>query len=1303
MRKILSLLMAVAFLFGGATSMWADSSTKTEGFEKATAGTNYQSTVTISEDDSDCGIGWKIYYGTPSTNDKISGNNSVQMRYYNNKDDRGYVQSTTAVEGLSNVAFKARVSSLDMKLTVSYSADGSAWTALATNVALEKTGAQGVKEFNYDIPSGGKYIKIEVAEGSTKPSSGNIKLIIDDVVFTYTASDPEPESTVKTIYCKCEQSWWKKDGAAVAAHYWKDGGEGTTWPGVRMTAVDGETDLWKIDVDLAKYEKIIFVRVNASGDIADWGAKSGDQTIPTDDKNLFTITSTSEVWGNPGVEGTWSKYDAGSTPEPPTPAEKDSIFFVNVPGWDKVNVHLWGGTAAATTWPGVAMTKLGDDDKINGFDVYKYVADKGAYKNCIFNDGTNQTADLDWTSGKYFCDGKWYAKADIPAPAVPLQGNIWKVTDKTPVIAGSHYIDETLLKVDGVYATTLKPNTRTIAGEDFTHAIQVRTDGYPSADNLVGKEKEGSTSLVITAKENVDVTFYYNRQVVGEGGTENDNKDLIVFDQAAITTKLTGVFTIAEILEGGNYLNATKKLALKKDHVYTVTASGTTIQLHGIKLEEHIPNMEIAGQWDVKEDESWVVNHMTLADDAKTASYEVELAKGDYEFKVLKDGAWLTKANDGAYGLHREWPGVAGVKDDAANNLKVTADAAGTYTFTWTFENDSIGITFPAPETPAKFYVTGDSALIVDAGYDKAKAWNADAIKSEKDTIELSLKGGQDYQLQVVVGDAWKGYSDLSVKADGLTPGGEYGNNICFKLKEAGKVKVVYFVKEDKLSFELMGDFYVAPKKDLFLVPNQWAEGEAKMAAWTWSKDGAISAFTEFFAPKAEGNDTLVAKVLAEADSIIFVRFNKDATEPKWNGGEGYQWNQTPNDSIQWEKGIFTITNALEGGYFWAGTWDVYTPEPPATFYITGNAALVGEDLKWNAQAVKATASTYTFVGLHANTEYLLKVIEDGNWDGGKVYGYSNLSEKAEGLSADHDDNIVFQLAEDGDVTVTYYWEEVVEDVWGMTFKVEGNFYVAPKKDLFLVPNQWAEGDAKIAAWTWSKDGSVNAFTEFFAPKAEGNDTLVAKVLAEADSIIFVRFNKDATEPKWNGGEGYQWNQTPNTVIMWDKAVFTILPGGDYMTNGTWDAYIPTPARLADGFYLIGQKGWDVAALSADLLFEANPENTSEYQLTVNLVKDEGIKVVRVESDVIKQWYPDGEGNDYKVDADHEGLKTIYFKPEYDSNWAEFGGYFYIEKNTSTAIDSTAADTKAVKAIRDGQLLIIRDGKTYTVQGVVVR
>lgn len=773
-----------------------------------------------------------------------------------------------------------------------------------------------------------------------------------EVTYEAAGGGDDPAPTTRTLYCKVAQSWWKTDGAAVGIYAFKGEEHNAAWPGERMTLAENETEVWTATID-AKYEKVIFVRVNASGNIADWGAKTADLTLADAGENdLYTVTSTTAVWGAPGVTGEWSKY---SPSEPPAPAEPDSIYFVNVPGWDNLRVHLWGGTAAGTTWPGVEMTKLGEDDQINGYDVYKYVADKGAYTQCIFsNNGENQTVDLNWTSGKYYYDGAWYAKADIPEPipaAVPLEGNIWKVTAETPVRAGSHYIDEALLKVDGVYATTIKTNARTIAGEEFTHAIQVRTDGYPTQDVQAGKEKTGSTSLIITAKENADITLYYNRQAVNESATENDNKDLIVFDQADIKTKVTGVFTIDQILEGNEYLNATKKIALKKDHVYTVTASGTTLQLHGIKIEEHIPAMQIAGAWDVK-DEAWVVNNMTLAGDAKTATYEVELSKGDYEFKVLKDGAWLTKANDGAYGLHREWPGVAGVTDDAANNLKLTADAAGKYIFTWTFANDSIGITFPAPE-PTK-----------------------------------------------------------------------------------------YFLK------------------------NNWDGAET----WTW---------------KEMTNDN-GSYILAE---VVF-------------GGEGVNINTAESDE----------------GASWIDAEDIET--------------------------------------------------------------YYNLS---------------------------------------------------------------------------------------YEPA----------ILGALDTVVFI-FDPEAVNT-------YEGESGLSAIIL-----------------GKYVAPVPQPV-LADGFYLIGKiggvEGWNVADLKAEQKFAPNLENPVEFMLDVTLAEGDELKVVNVLNNEITAWFPGDGSSNFVVTAAYAGEKTVYFRPDQQGGEGWHYGCIYIAPNQGTGISNTAVEGKAVKMIMDGQLLIIRNGKTYNVQG----
>ena len=129
---------------------------------------------------------------------------------------------------------------------------------------------------------------------------------------------------------------------------------------------------------------------------------------------------------------------------------------------------------------------------------------------------------------------------------------------------------------------------------------------------------------------------------------------------------------------------------------------------------------------------------------------------------------------------------------------------------------------------PAKFYITGDSALVVNAGLDKAKAWAPDAIKSTETSYKLNLAAG-DYKLKVTVDGTWetvKGFNDLTYTATGLTGDGD--GNICFTLTEAGEVNVHY----DSESFFLNGNFYVAPVEVHYYLKNNWDGAEA----WTWKE-----------------------------------------------------------------------------------------------------------------------------------------------------------------------------------------------------------------------------------------------------------------------------------------------------------------------------------------------------------------------------------------------------------------------------------------------------------------------------------
>ena len=195
----------------------------------------------------------------------------------------------------------------------------------------------------------------------------------------------------------------------------------------------------------------------------------------------------------------------------------------------------------------------------------------------------------------------------------------------------------------------------------------------------------------------------------------------------------------------------------------------------------------------------------------------------------------------------------------------------------------------------------------------------------------------------------------------------------------------------------------------------------------------------------------------------------------------------------------------------------------------------------------------------------------------------------------------------------------------------------------------------------------------------------------------------------FTGAAGITGNVDDNMIIQLDV-------DGDYTFTWTFEndsLGIEFPAKpepvLANGYYLVGKFGgvdaWSVADLSAAKLFAANLDQEGEYYLeNVTLAAEDSLKVVYVEDDAIVTWYPQGEAiPNYGVDANHAGTKTIYFRPGATGGEDWYYGTIYIAPNSATAIINTEAEAKAVKTLKNGILVIEKNGKAYNVLGIQIR
>ncbi len=205
-------------------------------------------------------------------------------------------------------------------------------------------------------------------------------------------------AATETVYFVNAHEWT----GTINAYAWTDGGAtNQSWPGV-AAAKEAEQiagfDVYSYTAEAGTYANVIF------------NNGSGQQTADL-------VWTAGKYYCK---DGWYTEEEAAAKLE--QPIEYESVYFVNVQGWSKVNIYTW--TPEVGGWPGVAMTK--EDDQLAGNDVYSYTVEKGtAFGGMLFNCGGDEckTGDLVWTAGKYYVKDGWYTKEEavekLSGPVVP--------------------------------------------------------------------------------------------------------------------------------------------------------------------------------------------------------------------------------------------------------------------------------------------------------------------------------------------------------------------------------------------------------------------------------------------------------------------------------------------------------------------------------------------------------------------------------------------------------------------------------------------------------------------------------------------------------------------------------------------------------------------------------------------------------------------------------------------------------------------------------------------------------------------
>ena len=303
------------------------------------------------------------------------------------------------------------------------------------------------------------------------------------------------------------------------------------------------------------------------------------------------------------LDGWYTKEEAEA--KLATPIVDEVVYFVNNNKWSKVNAYAWDPANAA--WPGKAATK--EAEQIGGFDVYSYSAAPGTYQKVIFNDGgSNQTADMVWTAGKYIVNNKWYTKEEAEAALAAPVVTTWTMVGDAALFGTAWDLNaaanDLVKQEDGSWVLTL--TNKTLAAKSYEYkAAKDRswTTTVPGGNNAkltISKAGQydvtftlNAAATSVTAKTTY-IPAKYNVTVTAENGTVEGAGE---YEEGATAT-LTA--TAAEGYEFVNWTKGEEVVSTENPYTFTVNADVALVaNFQEVKPEPAEPLVKLTGDEEI--------------------------------------------------------------------------------------------------------------------------------------------------------------------------------------------------------------------------------------------------------------------------------------------------------------------------------------------------------------------------------------------------------------------------------------------------------------------------------------------------------------------------------------------------------------------------------------------------------------------------------------------------------------------------------------------------------------------------------